>query len=351
MELDIEMTASSKAIRDFILKYVETHPHDIALFTSNNFNITRQGVLRHIRSLIKEGHLDVSGRTKGRKYTLRPKTKCFNIKINSDTSEDVIWRTKLLPLFDQVRKNVLDILQYGFTEMFNNVLDHSEAQRGYVSVDIYPNKIRLGVRDDGIGIFNKIQNDLGLDDIHHAILELSKGKLTTDPAKHTGEGIFFTSRMFDEYAILSSDLCFLHTEPVDDWLIDTETSHKGTTIFMTIETSSERTSMGVFNQFSIEDSYSFDRTRVPVSLSKYGEDYLVSRSQAKRLLARFDRFKEVLLNFKDVDQIGQAFADEIFRVYTNDHPEVNIEFEGANDQVEKMIYRAQKKNGESKDLT
>ena len=334
------MAVSSKDIRDFILRNVEVHPKDISLFTADKFNLTRQGVLRHIRSLIAEGHLTVSGRTKGRKYTLQPKTETFLIEINSDTSEDVIWRTMLLPLFDQVRKNVLDILQYGFTEMFNNVLDHSETQKSYISVDSYPNRIRLCVRDYGIGIFNKIQNDLGLDDIRHAILELSKGKLTTDPAKHTGEGIFFTSRMFDEYAILSSDLCFLHTEPDDDWLIDIEKSQNGTAIFMTIDTSSKRTSMGVFNHFSIEDSYSFDRTHVPVSLSKYGEENLVSRSQAKRLLARFDRFKEVLLDFRDVDYVGQAFADEIFRVFKNDHPDVNIEFEGANDQVTRMIYRA-----------
>ncbi len=334
------MTVSSKDIRDFILRNVETHPKDITSCTADKFNLTRQGVLRHIRSLITEGHLAVSGRTKGRKYTLQPKIETFHIEINSDTSEDVIWRTMLLPLFDQVRKNVLDILQYGFTEMFNNVLDHSETQKAYISVDSYPNRIRLCVRDFGIGIFNKIQNDLGLDDIRHAILELSKGKLTTDPSKHTGEGIFFTSRMFDEYAILSSDLCFMHLGLDDDWLIQREQSNVGTSIIMTINTSSERRIGEVFKIFSVGDSFGFDRTHVPVSLSKYGEENLVSRSQAKRLLARFDRFKEVLLDFKDVDLIGQAFADEIFRVFRNCNPEVTIEFVRANDQVTRMIYRA-----------
>ena len=32
------------------------------------------------------------------------------------------------------------------------------------------------------------------DGLHVMVLELAKGKLTTDPASHTGEGIFFTSR-------------------------------------------------------------------------------------------------------------------------------------------------------------
>jgi len=334
------MTVSSEDIRDFILRNVETHSKDITVFTANRFNLTRQGVLRHIRSLIADGHLSVSGRTKGRKYTLQTKTETFHIEMNSDINEDVVWRTELLPLFDHIRKNVLDILQYGFTEMFNNVLDHSEAPGAIISVDMFPKKITLIVKDSGIGIFNKIQKDLGLDDIRHAILELSLGKLTTDPSKHTGEGIFFTSRMFDEYAILSSDLGFLHTEPDDDWLIDREKSKGGTTILMTIDTSSERKIGEVFSRFSVDDSFSFDKTHVPVSLSRHGQENLVSRSQAKRLLARFDRFKEILLDFKDVDLIGQAFADEIFRVYHNSNPEVNIEYANANDQVTGMIYRA-----------
>ena len=40
------------------------------------------------------------------------------------------------------------------------------------------------------------------------------------------------------------------------------------------------------------------------------EDFLVARSQAKRLLERFDRFEEVVLDFDGVRQVGQGFADE-----------------------------------------
>jgi hypothetical protein len=42
------------------------------------------------------------------------------------------------------------------------------------------------------------------------------------------------------------------------------------------------------------------------------------------LIARFERFKVVLLDFEDVNEIGQAFADELFRVYGNDHPAVEL---------------------------
>ena len=42
-------------------------------------------------------------------------------------------------------------------------------------------------------------------DERHAILELSKDQLTTDPARHTGDGIFFTSRMFDSFDLQTLD--------------------------------------------------------------------------------------------------------------------------------------------------
>ena len=66
----------------------------------------------------------------------------------------------------------------------------------------------------------------------------------------------------------------------------------------------------------------------------------VSRSQAKRLLAGFDRFAEVMLDFEGVTEIGQAFADEVFRVFTSQHPNIRLKWMRANVQVEKMIQRA-----------
>ena len=68
------------------------------------------------------------------------------------------------------------------------------------------------------------------------------------------------------------------------------------------------------------DNFRFRKTHVPVKLAQYPGEQLVSRSQAKRLLARFEHFSEVFLDFKNVDQIGQPFADELFRVFPNNNP-------------------------------
>ena len=55
---------------------------------------------------------------------------------------------------------------------------------------------------------------------------------------------------------------------------------------------------------------------------------------------KFERFKEVFLDFSAVESIGQAFADEIFRVYATGHPEMKLTAVNANDQVTRMIRRA-----------
>ncbi len=66
----------------------------------------------------------------------------------------------------------------------------------------------------------------------------------------------------------------------------------------------------------------------------------MARSQAKRLLARLDRFEDVVLDFAGVESIGQAFADEIFRVFAADHPAVKLQATNTTPAVDRMIRRA-----------
>ncbi len=63
----------------------------------------------------------------------------------------------------------------------------------------------------------------------------------------------------------------------------------------------------------------------------------MSRSQAKRLLTRFGRFSEVSLDFKNVPTIGHSFADEIFRVFRKQNPQIKIVHARANSKIKKMI--------------
>jgi hypothetical protein len=48
----------------------------------------------------------------------------------------------------------------------------------------------------------------------------------------------------------------------------------------------------------------------------------------------------VVLDFSGIIEIGQAFADEIFRVYKNANTQVQLRWVGATEDVASMIDRA-----------
>lgn len=328
-------------IRRFLLENVEKHPANIAKLTSNNFKITRQAVHKHIKRLIAEKALTEEGHTKNRIYKIAPLvTWERTYKITPDLAEGVVWSKDISLILGEQPRNVRDIWHYGFTEMFNNAMDHSEGSSITVVVEKTAIKTKIVVLDDGVGIFKKIQAALNLLDERHSVLELAKGKFTTNPAHHTGQGIFFTSRIFDYFCILSGDVYFSHTfGNVEDWILDTDQKHSGTWVRMELSNHTARVISRVFDQFAAEeDDFGFTKTVVPVRLAQYGDDRLVSRSQAKRVLARFELFKTVLLDFTEVPSIGQAFADEVFRVFPTEHP-VNIIPINYNSEVHRMIAR------------
>jgi anti-sigma regulatory factor (Ser/Thr protein kinase) len=265
----------------------------------------------------------------------------FSIALSPDVEEDKVWRHLVRPLLRGLSSNVMSICEYGMNEMINNAIDHSEGTQLEIRVVQSAANIEFVVKDDGIGIFNKIKRELQLGEPREAILELSKGKLTTDPDRHTGEGIFFVSRMFDKFVVVSGSLYYSANDLGDEGLYPTATSDSGTTVTMSISTLSKRNLREVFDLYASEDfDYTFSRTDVPVALARFGSENLVSRSQARRLLTRLDEFKSIALDFGGIESIGQPFADEIFRVYARFNPEVEIMSINANEAVERMIRRA-----------
>jgi anti-sigma regulatory factor (Ser/Thr protein kinase)/anti-anti-sigma regulatory factor/Fe-S cluster biosynthesis and repair protein YggX len=329
-------------IRDFILDNVADYPTSITSEVTKRFDISRQWAHKQAMILVKEGRLSQEGNTRNRTYTLRAfKEELFSEEISTRLQEDVVWRNRILPDLSDIPENVRHICSYGFTEILNNARDHSDGTRATIRLARFGNRIELMVSDNGVGIFKKIQKVLNLEDPRQSILELSKGKFTTDPQNHSGEGIFFSSRAFDEFNILSGDLFFTHVSTKDDWLIETRALSEGTTVFMRINEKSDRTLKSVMDKYSAEsDEFGFSKTIVPVALTQYNQENLLSRSQAKRLLSRFDRFREVVLDFKGVDFVGQAFADEIFRVFRLSHPSTQVIPINMNEEIEKMVSRA-----------
>ncbi|MEK6777902.1 MAG: DUF4325 domain-containing protein [bacterium] len=329
-------------IRQFILDNVESHPRDVSNLAVKTFDITRQAVNKHIQRLVEQGALIVSGSTKNRHYFLHPLLQWETIiTLENKSAEDSIWRNDIEPKLGKLPDNVRDIWHYGFTEMMNNAIDHSDGKQVSINMTRTAMSTELVLFDNGVGIFKKIQNALGLEDERHAVLELSKGKLTTDPERHTGEGIFFSSRMFDDFRILSGNAFFSHTHAEDeDWILENQKFQTGTGVFMKLKNHTARTVKKVVDEFTTGDEYGFTKTVVPVKLAQYGNEKLISRSQGKRLMERVDRFKVVVLDFDNVETIGQAFADEVFRVFVKQHPHIDLMSLRANKHVQQMIQRA-----------
>jgi anti-sigma regulatory factor (Ser/Thr protein kinase) len=328
-------------IQEFIVSHVPEHPNDIAKIAADHFGITRQAIHKHLRRLVDEGVIRSDGNTRNRVYNLTSTPKITHMYIIKDElNESAVWRTDIRPLLEHLPENLLDIWQHGFTEMFNNAIDHANGTSIFVTLEFNKVSTEMWITDDGVGIFAKIRAALNLEDERHAVLELSKGKFTTDPDRHSGEGVFFTSRMFEEFDIISGEVHFSHSiGERGDWIFEQNDRRNGTSVCMVLANRSTRTTTEVFDQFTIDDSYSFAKTIIPVRFVQYGDDKLVSRSQAKRLLARLDRFDEIYFDFEGVDTIGQAFADEIFRVFVHLHPDVFIGEIYTNPDIQRMISR------------
>jgi anti-sigma regulatory factor (Ser/Thr protein kinase) len=306
--------------------------------------LSRAAVAARARALADSGYLLKEGTTRPTYRSGHNRRATFEHAL-AGLQEDRVWSRNVAPLLEGLPLNVLEICHHGVTEMVNNAIDHSEGTRVRVEVERNQQRVMFAIADDGIGIFRKITRALDLPDERLALLELSKGKLTTDPRRHSGEGVFFTSRMFDRFAIESAGLVFDHDEAQpNDVLFDVEmpADVTGTTVVMHLAIDAVRTAKQVFDEFSSgPDDYAFAKTIVPVRLAQVGDENLISRSQAKRLLQRVDRFRCVILDFEAVTRIGQAFADEIFRVFGNAHPEVELIAIHAVPEVQQMIRRAE----------
>ena len=334
----------SAEIDGTLLLLAQSHPSDLVRVVAEKLALSRVAVAGRARALIDSGYLAKTGTTRPnyRLGTFRRASYRYTL---SGLAEDCVWSRDIAPLLRGLPANIVEIGHHGLTEMVNNAVDHSEGKQLEVFVDRNDRQIAMMVADDGIGIFHKITRALHLPDERLALLELSKGKLTTDPRRHSGEGVFFTSRMFDRFQIAAGELVFDHDAGAGDKLlfdIDMRHVRHGTTVLMEIGADSTSTAKEIFDQYSSgPDDYTFAKTVLPVRLAKVGDENLISRSQAKRLMQRVERFHTVVLDFDTVTSIGQAFADEVFRVFAHDHPNITLVPIHAVAEVQQMIRRAE----------
>jgi len=319
-------------VREFIL-FNLTENRNIAAITAKQFDISLPAVYKHIDRLIAENQII---KENGR-YELQSKQYKYIYRNDNNLSEDAVWEKDIKKHFFNVQNNVKNIWTYGFLEIFNNAIEHSKGKK--IRVVISENSVFscLSIYDNGIGIFKNIKTSFNLIDERDALLELAKGKRTTDSSRHSGQGIFFTSKAFDDFKIISSGIIFDTKSDKNDQ-IQTGKTKFSTMVYMRLANNSNKVLKDVFDEFSTEIPGDFDKTIIPVRLANSND--LVSRSQARRILSGLELFKEVTLDFTDVEYIGQAFADEIFRVFPKMNPNTSVKAQNTNAETLYMINRA-----------
>ncbi|MCK5413625.1 MAG: DUF4325 domain-containing protein [Candidatus Pacebacteria bacterium] len=312
-------------------------------------NFSRVYVSRILKELREDGKIVLIGKSNQARYVkaekkriLKEIKKIKKIKknyLNIGLSEDFIFNEvkKNSGILFDIKKDLFVIINYAFTEMLNNAIDHSRSEE--IEINIEKNgDIKFSIIDKGIGIFNNIMKKKNLANQMEAIQDLLKGKQTTDPEKHSGEGVFFTSKIADNFIIESSNKRLIFNNNIEDVFVEDIKRVDGTRVVFIINAQSNKKLEDVFREYTGEN-FEFSKTRVDVRLYKMGSIY-ISRSQAKRVMNALGSFKHVILDFKHIKTVGQAFADEIFRVWQNNHPDIHIKAVNTTENIDFMIKRA-----------
>ncbi|MBD3277525.1 MAG: DUF4325 domain-containing protein [Candidatus Aegiribacteria sp.] len=340
-------------VRELILKKLDEDGEVRSADIVRETGFSRAYVNRFFRKLREDGTLVLIGKANRARYIpavarrvrdeIESTRRVRRILGNTDIQEDRVFtsidkRTGILKGLDD---NVYRILNYAFTEMLNNAIEHSGSDKIRVEMERRKTSVCFEVRDWGIGIYRNIMEKNSFNSVLESINNLLKGKQTTMPSKHSGEGIFFTSRAADILTIKSDTKKLVFDNLMEDIYLREVKSTEGTRVFFSIGIDSPRHLEDIFRKHT-NDTFSFSDTEVLVKLYEEGIEY-VSRSQARRLVAGLDDFRHVVLDFRGVETVGQAFADEIFRVWKNSHPEVNITSRNANENIMFMIERVRQK--------
>ncbi len=318
------------------------------------FSVSRQYASKLILKLVGERKLIKIGSTRSAIYTteeylqknpqLTP-TNYNRTLANSDLEEHRVFddiEHNFIPL-SKFSENIKSIFEYAFSEMLNNAIEHSRSKKIKFIIRLDKDILSFVVDDFGIGVFKNIMEKRRLNSEMEAIQDLLKGKTTTTPKLHSGEGIFFTSKVGNEFILDSYGYQFIVNNNIKDIFIKKVKGQKqGTRVTFRIDINNHQHLNDIFREYTnVGDGgdYGFDKTEIRVKLYIMGGIH-ISRSQARRVLSGLEKFKVIIMDYDHVPTIGQAFADEIYRVFKNKRPNIEIQDINMNEAVKFMVERA-----------
>ena len=329
------MDGPAEKLRQLVQERGEVANRDVAA----RLGISAATSHRLLRAFVTAGILERHGAGRAVSYRLRAIRRSFRL---AGLDESRAWReiaseiARIRPLSEVEEQN----LHYAATEMINNAIDHSGGRSVAVRVEFAAAETTIvRIQDDGVGVFRRLCEEFAFATPHDAIVQLEKGKLTSDPARHSGEGLFFSSKAVTWFRLESQGVLWLVDNRVGDSGMGPSDVRRGTGVTLAVTTGRVPRLEEVFAAFTDAETLSFLRTRTTIKLGSLGAT-LVSRSEAKRVTARLGEFRHAVLDFNGVDIVGQGFCDEVFRVFARAHPEVTLEPVGMNDSVAFMVARA-----------
>lgn len=329
-----------KNTKEQIIALLSGQPTSVGSLASL-LRITPQAVYYHLAALRDDGVVQQVGRGRGARWVLLFDHRLvWGLGPDVDVAEFQMWQHAQEVMAAELaaaNEHARAILNYSVTEVLNNAIDHSNGTKVELLGVARGDDIEITVSDDGVGAFKKVQEHFQLSDELEAIAHLAKGQQTTWAERHTGQGLFFSSRAVDVFEVESGSRIWLVDNVRGDTTVMAGVRRAGTRVVLRTRKERTLTMKAVFDQHSIEE-YAFDKGAVRVALSEHGNEF-VSRSEAKRLGVGLELYGQVELDFANVRAVGQGFVDELFRVWVREHPGTTFTYSNANEEVTFMIER------------
>ena len=313
------------ALAQWITAAAVTHPNRLDHALAARCGVTRRTAQCALARLADMNWLSIDGDARHRAYRpglLRQVVQRYAL---AGLGEDAPWANDFAPYFT-FPAAVNRMMQYSFCELVNNAIDHSGGSQVTVSLRQTASQAQLLVSDDGRGLFSRIAETFATAAPRLAMLELSKGKLTSLPQRHSGQGLFFTSKLADVFDLHANEVAFQQRGwDGRGWRTQHALKREGTSIYAAIALDTARTLESVRKAYSLDGfGVGFERTVVPLRLITSDVAGLESRAQARRVGARLNEVRRAELDFNGVPDVGHAFADELFRVLAREQPALEM---------------------------
>lgn len=322
---------SSDQIKNFILQNLSEHQKDIVKTAVKKFGLTRPGILKHMRALIGDGRIEVAGTTKDRTYKLIPLVDYVQTFERSDNIRiDSIIYNELIPLLKNINSNIIDICEFTFSALLNNLMEHSKFQFFNIKILLCNNDLQIHIFDNGIGIFDNIDQKLNLKNKKLSVFRLAEGAIK-DSSQCASEGdINLLLYLFDKIIISANEIELSHDNKNQLWSSRNIDKNHGTKFELYLSMDTKIKISEVLKEKSL-----YNKARVPVNIVSSINENLMSRKQAGYIVDNVPINNEIEFDFAGVNLISPAFADELVKETKNDILDIN--WINANEAVDSLM--------------